>query len=61
MNMIDNNEDLYKSNIWSDYDNPVAIIRLTNDKTMINNNFLDGKAQRRHRRAKEIRKRKGRL
>lgn len=55
------NEDLFKSNIWSDYDNPVAIIRLTNDKTMINNSFLDGKAQRRQRRAKAIRRRKGRL
>ena len=54
------NEDLNKSDIWNYYDNPCAIIRLTNDKTMINNSFPDGKAQRRQRRAKAIRKRKGR-
>ena len=56
-----NNEDLNKSDIWNYYDNPCAIIRLTNDKTMINNSFSDGKTQRRMRRKNQLRKRKGRL
>ena len=56
-----NNEDLNKSDIWNYYDNPCAIIRLTNDKTMINNSFPDGKTQRRMRRKNQLRKRKGRL
>lgn len=37
------------------------VIRLTNDKTMVNNSFPDGKAQRRERRARDIKRRKGRL
>ena len=46
------NEDLNKSDIWNYYDNPCVII---------NNSFPDGKTQRRQRRAKAIRKRKGRI
>ena len=56
-----NNEDLNKSDIWNYYDNPCAIIRLTNDKTMGNNSFPDAKTQRRERRRRDIRRRKGRL
>lgn len=55
------NEDLYECDIRNYYDTPYSIIRLTNDKSMVNNSFPDGKAQRRQRRAKAIRKRKGRL
>ena len=54
------NEDLYEDNVRNYYNIPYTI-RLTNDKSMVNNTFPDGKAQRRERRAKAIRRRKGRL
>lgn len=60
MNMIDNNEDLYGDDIMNYYNTP-CVVRLTNDKTMGNNSFPDGKALRRQRRAKAIKRRKGRL
>lgn len=53
-------EDLYAGDIRNYYNTPY-IIRLTNDKSMVNNNFPDGKAQRRESRRRAIRKRKGRL
>lgn len=53
-------EDLYTCDIRNYYNTPY-IIRLTNDKSIVNNSFPDGKAQRRERRAKAIRRRKGRL
>ena len=53
-------EDLYTGNIRNYYNTPY-IIRLTNDKSMVNNSFPDGKAKRRERRARDIRRRKGRL
>lgn len=54
------NEDLYGDDIRNYYNTP-CVVRLTNDKTMGNNSFSDGKALRRQRRSKIIRKRKGRL
>lgn len=53
------NEDLYAGDIIN-YNTPYTI-RLTNDKSMVNNSFPDGKTQRRERRARAIRRRKGRL
>lgn len=53
-------EDLYTGDIRNYYDIP-HIIRLTNDKTMVNNSYPDGKAQRRESRRRAIRRRKGRL
>lgn len=53
-------EDLYEGNIRNYYNIPYTV-RLTNDKSMVNNSFPDGKAQRKERRARAIRKRKGRL
>lgn len=58
--MIIGNEDLYGDDIRNYYNTP-CVVRLTNDKTMGNNSFPDGKALRRQRRSKIIRKRKGRL
>ena len=53
-------DDLYRDDIINYYNIP-HIIRLTNDKTMVNNSYPDGKAQRREDRRRAIRKRKGRL
>lgn len=53
-------EDLYTGDIRNYYNTPYTV-RLTNDKSMVNNSFLDGKAQRRERRARAIRRRKDRL
>ena len=53
-------EDLYKGDIKNYYNTPY-IIKLTNDKSMVNNSFPDGKAQRREHRARAIKRRKGRL
>lgn len=53
-------EDLYKGDIRNYYNTPY-VIRLTNDKSMVNNSFPDGKAQRRESRRRAIRRRKGRL
>ena len=53
-------EDLYIDDIRNYYNIP-CVVRLTNDKTMGNNSFPDGKTQRRERRAKAIRRRKGRI
>ena len=55
------NEDLYIGDTINYYYNTPYIIRLTNDTSMVNNSFPDGKAQRRERRSKAIRRRKGRL
>lgn len=53
-------EDLYAGDIRNYYNTPYTI-RLTNDKTMVNNSFSDGKTQRRERRRRSIRRRKSRL
>lgn len=53
-------EDLYTGDIRNYYNTP-HIIRLTNDRNMVNNSFSDGKAQRRESRRRAIRRRKGRL
>lgn len=53
-------EDLYVGDIRNYYNTPYTV-RLTNDKSIVNNSFPDGKAQRRERRAKAIRRRKDRL
>lgn len=53
-------EDLYEDYIRNYYNTPYTV-RLTNDKSMVNNSFPDGKAQRKERRARAIRRRKGRL
>ena len=53
-------EDLYVVDIRNYYNTPY-IIRLTNDKSMVNNSFPDGKTQRRERRRRAIRRRNGRL
>ena len=54
------NEDLYTCDIRNYYTTPY-IIRLTNNKSMVNNSFPDGKTQRRENRRRAIRRRKGRL
>lgn len=54
------NEDLYAGDIINYYNTPYTI-RLTNDKSMINNSFPDGKTKRRESRHRAIRRRKGRL
>lgn len=53
-------EDLYTGDIRNYYNIP-HVIRLTNDRNMVNNSFPDGKAQRRESRRRAIRRRKGRL
>ena len=53
-------EDLYVGNVRNYYNTPY-VVRLTNDKSMVNNSFPDGKTQRRERRARAIKRRKGRL
>lgn len=53
-------EDLYADDIRNYYNIP-HIIRLTNDRNMVNNSFPDGKAQRRENRRRAIRRRKGRV
>lgn len=53
-------EDLYEDDIRNYYNTPYTV-RLINDKSYSNNSFPDGKAQRRERRARAIRRRKGRL
>ena len=53
-------KDLYTDDIINYYNTPYTI-RLTNDKSIVNNSFPDGKAKRRERRARAIRRRKGRV
>lgn len=53
-------EELYIDDIRNYYNIP-CVVRLTNDNTMGNNSFPDGKAKRRESRRRAIRRRKGRL
>lgn len=50
-------EDLYAGDIRNYYNIP-HVIRLTNDRNMVNNSFPDGKAQRRESRHRAIRRRR---